>query len=56
MSSSWPLGFSGAFQGNLTGMDNILFVSRIYRRPAAEIIERTEAFAGVGPALTQSNT
>jgi len=53
MSSSWPLGFSGAFQGNLTGMDNILFVSRIYRRPPAEIIERTEAFAELGPALTQ---
>src|SRR5579859_7037061 len=27
--SSWPLGFGGAFQGSLTGMDNILFISRI---------------------------
>jgi capsular polysaccharide transport system ATP-binding protein len=53
MSPSWPLGFSGAFQGSLTGMDNILFVSRIYQRPPEEIIRRTEAFAELGQALTQ---
>jgi capsular polysaccharide transport system ATP-binding protein len=51
--SSWPLGFGGAFQGSLTGMDNILFISRIYRKPAAEIIRRTEEFAELGAALTQ---
>ena len=32
MTASWPIGFAGAFQGSLTGMDNILFVSRIYRK------------------------
>src|SRR5205085_7255593 len=32
MSSSWPLGFAGAFQGGMTGLDNIRFLSRIYRR------------------------
>src|SRR5271156_4223775 len=53
MTSSWPLGFTGAFQGSLTGMDNILFISRIYRKPPAEIIRHTEAFAQLGPALTQ---
>ena len=52
-SPSWPLGFAGAFQGSLTGLDNILFISRIYRRPSAEIIRRTEDFAELGPALTQ---
>jgi capsular polysaccharide transport system ATP-binding protein len=51
--SSWPLGFGGAFQGSLTGMDNILFISRIYRKPTAEIIRRTEEFAELGQALTQ---
>jgi capsular polysaccharide transport system ATP-binding protein len=50
---SWPLGFAGAFQGSLTGMDNILFISRIYRKPSAEIIRRTEEFAELGQALTQ---
>jgi capsular polysaccharide transport system ATP-binding protein len=53
MSPSWPLGFTGAFQGSLTGLDNILFISRIYRRPSAEVIRRTEDFAELGAALTQ---
>src|SRR5471030_220727 len=49
-SSSWPLGFGGAFQGSLTGMDNIRFISRIYRRPIEEIIRKTEDFAELGEA------
>jgi capsular polysaccharide transport system ATP-binding protein len=53
LSPSWPLGFTGGFQGSLTGLDNILFISRIYRRSSAEIIRRTEEFAELGPALTQ---
>jgi capsular polysaccharide transport system ATP-binding protein len=53
LTPSWPLGFAGAFQGSLTGMDNILFISRIYRKSSAEIIRRTEEFAELGPALTQ---
>ncbi|WP_235861080.1 ATP-binding cassette domain-containing protein [Photobacterium phosphoreum] len=27
---SWPLGFSGGFNGTLTGAENMRFVSRIY--------------------------
>jgi len=30
MSVSWPLAFGGAFQGNLTGLDNLKFICRIY--------------------------
>lgn len=30
MNISWPLAFGGAFQGGLTGMDNVRFVCRIY--------------------------
>src|SRR5579859_4550009 len=30
MTASWPLGFGGAFQGALTGVDNIRFLARIY--------------------------
>jgi capsular polysaccharide transport system ATP-binding protein len=51
MSASWPLGFTGGFQGSLTGLDNIRFVSRVYGRPAEETIAKTEAFAELGSAL-----
>lgn len=30
MRVSWPLAFSGGFQGSLTGLDNLRFISRIY--------------------------
>ncbi|HET6941614.1 MAG TPA: ABC transporter ATP-binding protein [Sphingomicrobium sp.] len=30
MSVSWPLAFSGGFQGSLTGTDNVRFICRIY--------------------------
>ena len=30
MSISWPLAFTGSFQGTLTGADNVRFVCRIY--------------------------
>ncbi|MDL5410461.1 ATP-binding cassette domain-containing protein, partial [Escherichia coli] len=33
MSVSWPLAFSGGFQGSLTGYDNIRFVCRVYNVP-----------------------
>jgi len=51
MSPSWPLGFAGGFQGGLTGIDNIRFVSRIYNRAFEAIAERTEDFAELGEAL-----
>ncbi len=30
MSVSWPLAFSGGFQGSLTGWDNLRFIARVY--------------------------
>ena len=33
MSTSWPLGLTGGFQGSLTGNDNIRFIARIYNKP-----------------------
>jgi capsular polysaccharide transport system ATP-binding protein len=30
MSVSWPLALSSAFQGSLTGIDNIYFIARVY--------------------------
>ena len=50
MTCSWPIGFGGAFQGGMTGYDNIRFLSRIYRRSAAQLIERVDAFAELGAA------
>lgn len=51
MTSSWPIGFNGGFQGSLTGLDNIRFISRIYGRDVAEMHERVEDFAELGSAL-----
>jgi capsular polysaccharide transport system ATP-binding protein len=46
MSVSWPLAFTGAFQPNLTGLDNLKFVCRVhgidYRARIAFVEEFTE--------------
>lgn len=51
MSISWPLAFSGAFQGSLTGMDNLRFVSRIYGADINYVKQFTEEFAELGEYL-----
>ena len=51
MSCSWPLGFTGGFQGGMTGLDNIRFLARVYRRPVQELIERVDEFAALGKGL-----
>ncbi|HEV2364505.1 MAG TPA: ABC transporter ATP-binding protein [Caulobacteraceae bacterium] len=51
MTHSWPLGFGGGFQGSLTGLDNIQFISRIYNRPFKECLAKAEGFAELGAAL-----
>lgn len=51
MSISWPLGFSGAFQGSLTGMDNLRFISRIYDADIHYVKNFTEEFAELGKYL-----
>ena len=44
MSISWPLAFSGAFQGSLTGMDNLRFICRIYNVDIDYVRQFTEEF------------
>jgi capsular polysaccharide transport system ATP-binding protein len=42
MSVSWPLAFGGAFQGSLTGLDNLRFICRVYgvdHRPLQPFVE-----------------
>jgi capsular polysaccharide transport system ATP-binding protein len=51
MSISWPLGYSGAFQGNLSGADNIRFIARIYGRHAERTIGFVEEYAELGEYL-----
>jgi len=52
MTCSWPLGFGGAFQGGMTGLDNIRFLARIYQRDEGPLIRRVDDFAELGEALT----
>ncbi len=51
MSVSWPLAFGGAFQPNLTGLDNIRFISRIYDQDIEKNLQFVEEFAELGPYL-----
>jgi ABC-type polysaccharide/polyol phosphate transport system ATPase subunit len=48
MSVSWPLAFSGAFQGSLTGLDNYKFICRIYGVDYRERLDYIDDFAELG--------
>lgn len=51
MSISWPLAFTGAFQGSLTGMDNLRFICRIYDVDMDYVRDFTEEFSELGQYL-----
>ena len=51
MSASWPIGFGGGFQGSLSGIDNIRFLSRLYEKDFTETLSRVDDFAELGAAL-----
>ncbi|MDQ1194133.1 capsular polysaccharide transport system ATP-binding protein [Brevundimonas vesicularis] len=51
MSSSWPIGFGGGFQGSLSGLDNIRFLARLYGRDYNELLDQVDDFAELGIAL-----
>ena len=48
---SWPLGFSGGFNGSMTGIENIRFVARIYGVDIDATINSVRDFAELGPSL-----
>jgi capsular polysaccharide transport system ATP-binding protein len=48
---SWPLGFAGGFNGSMTGIENIRFVSRIYGQDPVKVIAYVTDFAELGPSL-----
>jgi capsular polysaccharide transport system ATP-binding protein len=53
MSVSWPLAFSGGFQGSLTGLDNLKFVCRVYGRDYREAEPFVRDFAELGAYFTE---
>ena len=53
MSLSWPLAFGGAFQGSLTGLDNLRFICRIYDVPPAAAIKFVQDFSELGSYLRE---
>jgi capsular polysaccharide transport system ATP-binding protein len=48
MSLSWPLAFGGAFQGSLTGQDNLRFICRVYGVDYREKLDYVQEFAELG--------
>ncbi|WP_366519518.1 ABC transporter ATP-binding protein [uncultured Erythrobacter sp.] len=53
MSVSWPLAFSGAFQDNLTGVDNVRFISRVYDQDFKHNLAFVEEFSELGDYLRE---
>lgn len=45
---SWPIGFSGGFNGSLSGEENCRFVARIYAADIDYVVEYARAFAEIG--------
>lgn len=53
MTVSWPLAFGGAFQNTLTGLDNVRFISRIYKQHAKKNIDFVYDFTELGAYLRE---
>lgn len=53
LSISWPLAYGGAFQGSLTGLDNIRFICRIYGGDIEAAIPYVQEFSELGVYLRE---
>jgi capsular polysaccharide transport system ATP-binding protein len=53
MRVSWPLAFAGAFAGNLTGLDNLKFVCRVYGVDYKPLVPFIEEFTELGMFLRE---
>lgn len=53
MSLSWPLAFGGAFQGSLTGLDNLRFICRVYGVPYEDKVPYVQEFSELGKYLRE---
>ncbi|MBF0860452.1 ABC transporter ATP-binding protein [Gluconobacter sp. LMG 31484] len=53
MSISWPLAFGGAFQGSLSGLDNLRFICRIYGLDYSVTRAYVDDFAELGAQIAE---
>jgi capsular polysaccharide transport system ATP-binding protein len=53
MKVSWPLAFSGGFQGTLTGLDNLRFICRVYDTTFEDKIPFVQEFSELGRYLRE---
>jgi len=53
MKVSWPLAFTGGFQGSLTGLDNLRFICRVYGADFKPAIPYVEEFSELGAYLRE---
>jgi capsular polysaccharide transport system ATP-binding protein len=53
MSISWPLAFSGGFQGSLTGLDNLKFICRVYGVTYHDRLSFVEDFSELGEYMRE---
>jgi capsular polysaccharide transport system ATP-binding protein len=54
MSTSWPIGFTSAFQMGMTGADNARFIARIYQQDERRILDYVDDFAQLGVYMNQT--
>ncbi len=50
-SVSWPVGFAGSFHGDLTGLQNVRFVARIYGVDTDDLVDFVDEFSELGEKL-----
>jgi capsular polysaccharide transport system ATP-binding protein len=53
MRVSWPLAFTGGFQGSLTGVDNLRFICRVYGASFKDALPFVEDFTELGKYLQE---
>lgn len=53
MSVSWPIAFGGAFQGSLTGLDNLRFICRVYGVSLEDRLDFVQEFSELGKYLRE---
>jgi capsular polysaccharide transport system ATP-binding protein len=48
---SWPIGFSGGFQGSMSGYDNLRFICRVYNADRQKVVDFVQDFSDLGEYL-----
>jgi len=46
---SWPVGFAGSFHPDLTGVQNVRFIARVYGVDTDALVDFVQGFADIGP-------